>query len=167
MRLLAGRLLVGAAVLVLAVLAALAFVPRDVVRASSPEWRSLDGSGNNLAHPDWGQAGTAYLRVAEPNYADGIGRMVPGPSPRYVSNRIFNDLGQNVFSENRITQWGWVWGQFLDHTFGLRNEQPGEREPIAFDVKDPLESFRNDLGAIDFARTPAMPGRGSRRPGSR
>ena len=94
---LAWRLLLAVALLVLAVLAALAFVPRDVVRVSSPEWRSLDGSGNNLEHPDWGQAGTAYLRVAKPNYADGIGRMAGGPSPRYISNRIFNDTGQNIF----------------------------------------------------------------------
>jgi hypothetical protein len=44
---------------------------------------------------------------------------VSGPSPRYISNRIFNDEGQNLFSENGETQWGWAWGQFLDHTFGL------------------------------------------------
>ena len=56
--------------------------------------RTFDGNGNNVAHPAWGQAGTQYLRVAPPNYADGISRMVPGPSPRYVSNRIFNDVGQ-------------------------------------------------------------------------
>ena len=38
--------------------------------------RTLDGNGNNVAHPAWGQAGTQYLRVAKPNYADGIGTMV-------------------------------------------------------------------------------------------
>jgi hypothetical protein len=26
--------------------------------------RSLDGSGNNLAHPTWGQVGTNYQRLA-------------------------------------------------------------------------------------------------------
>ncbi|MEU3986558.1 hypothetical protein AB0F77_41965 [Streptomyces sp. NPDC026672] len=31
-------------------------------------------------------------------YADGIGTMVPGPSPRAVTNRIFNDSGQPLFS---------------------------------------------------------------------
>jgi Animal haem peroxidase len=122
------------------------------------EWRSLDGSRNNLAHPDWGKAGTAYLRVGEPNYADGIGGMAAGPPSRYISNRVFNDVGQNVFAENGISQWGWIWGQFLDHTFGLRDERPGESGPIPFDTADPLERFTDDLGAIDFARTPAAPG---------
>ena len=88
--------------------------------------RALDGSGNNLRHPDWGKAGTQYLRVAPANYADGIGKMVSGPSPRYVSNRVFNDVGQNLFSENGISQWGWAWGQFIDHDIGLRDERPAE-----------------------------------------
>ena len=122
--------------------------------------RSLDGRGNNVRHPDWGRAGTQYLRLAPPAYADGISAMEPGPSPRYISNRIFNDLGQNIFSENDVTQWAWAWGQFIDHDIGLRNETPGESAPIAFNSRDTLESFKNDLGRIDFARTPAAPGTG-------
>jgi hypothetical protein len=134
-------------------------VPSSASSAETFARRSLDGSQNNLAHPLWGQAGTPYLRVAKPNYADGVGSMVGGPSPREVSNRIFNDLGQNLFSENGVSQWGWAWGQFLDHDFGLRNETPAERAPLAFDRHDPLEQFTSDL-PIDFARTPAARGTG-------
>ena len=122
--------------------------------------RSLDGSGNNPIHPQWGGANTLYLRVAPTNYADGISTMPTGPSIRYVSNRIFNDVGQNIFSKDGVTQWGWVWGQFVDHDFGLRDERPAENAPIAFDAADPLEAFTNDFGAIGFARTPAAPGTG-------
>jgi Animal haem peroxidase len=126
--------------------------------------RSLDGSGNNLQHPDWGKANTKYVRVASPNYADRIKAPVSGPPTRYVSNRIFNDTSQNLFSENHVTQWGFVWGQFLDHTFGLRQETGGENAPIAFDASDPLEGFRNDFGGIAFSRTPAAPGTGTSSP---
>jgi hypothetical protein len=126
--------------------------------------RALDGSGNNLRHPDWGKAGTQYPRVAPANYADGTGRMVSGPSPRYISNRVFNDVGQNLFSENGISQWGWAWGQFLDHDMGLRDETPGESASMAFDTKDPLESFQNDFGGLAFSRTPAAPGTGTTSP---
>ncbi len=111
-----------------------------------PEVRSLDGSGNNVRNPTWGQTFTQYLRVTDPNYADGVGQPVSGPSARNISNRIFNDEGQNLFSENDVTQWGWTWGQFLDHTFGLRDETPAENLPIPFDTHDPLESFQNDVG---------------------
>ena len=125
------------------------------------EIRTLDGSGNNRSHPEWGKTNTQYLRVARSNYADGIAKPVSGPPSRYISNRIFNDVHQNLFSENGVTQWGFVWGQFMDHTFGLRQEDGGENAPIAFNKTDPLESFTNTLGSIMFSRTPAAPGTGT------
>ena len=149
------------ALLVIGILA----VPTSAVASSTVSFpsfliRSLDGSGNNLRHPDWGMANTPYARVTPPNYADGVSQPVSGPPTRYVSNRIFNDEAQNLFSENNVTQWGFVWGQFLDHTFGLRQETGGEDAPIAFDANDPLEAFQDTLGFIPFSRTPAAPGTG-------
>jgi peroxidase len=128
------------------------------------EVRSLDGSGNNTRHPAWGRAGTPYLRFAPAAYEDGVAGMVSGPDPRFVSNRVFNDLGQNIFSSRGLSQWVWVWGQFLDHTFGLRQTQGGEEAPLPFDASDPLESFTNDFGQIAFERTPAAPGTGKDSP---
>src|SRR3954466_6673043 len=122
--------------------------------------RTLDGSQNNLTRLGWGSAGTAYGRVARANYTDGMSAMAGGPSPRYVSNRVFNDVGQNLFSENGVTQWGWVWGQFLDHDLGLRDETSTGSAALPLAASDPLESFRDDLGAISFSRTPAAPGTG-------
>jgi hypothetical protein len=123
--------------------------------------RSLDGSGNNRQHDDWGKAGTPYSRVTAAFYADRVGTMAAGPSPRRISNRLFNDLGQNVFSENNISQWGWTWGQFIDHDLGLRDETPAESAPIQFDASDPLEGFHN------VGTTLAAPGRVRPTPGSR
>jgi hypothetical protein len=127
-------------------------------------FQTLNGSNNNLRHPAWGMIGRPYRRVAAPNYADGAGEMPSGPPVRYVSNRIFNDGNQNVFSENGVTQWAFTWGQFLDHTFGLRQTDGGEAAPIGYDRHDPLEDFTNDLGGIDFSRTPAAPGTGRTTP---
>jgi hypothetical protein len=123
--------------------------------------RTLDGSGNNVAHATWGQAGTPYPRVGPANYADGVSAMQAGPPPRRISNRVFNDLSQNLFSENEVTQWGWIWGQFIDHDIGLRDETPAEDASIPFDPTDPLELFANDLGKMAFNRTPAAPGTGT------
>ena len=73
--------------------------------------RSIDGTSNNLQHAPWGQAGQAYRRVAPANYADGKGQQVTPVKPdRYVSNRVFNDIGQNLFSEQGLSQWGWAVG---------------------------------------------------------
>jgi hypothetical protein len=126
--------------------------------------RALDGSSNNPGHPEWGQAGTQYSRIAAPNYTDEIGRMASGPSPRYASNRLFNDGGQNLFSENDVSQWGWAWGQFVDHDIGLRDERPAEDASMPYDKHDELDAFANDLGTLTFSRTPAAPGTGSTSP---
>jgi hypothetical protein len=123
------------------------------------EIQSLDGSGNNVAHPEWGQVGRPYSRVAPAVYADGRSAMAPNVNSRLVSNRGINDVGQNTFSENGVTQWGWTWGQFLDHTFGLAAGGT-ESANIPFNRSDPLETFTNDLGLVPFTRDAAAPGTG-------
>ena len=133
--------------------------PADVLTLLADE-RSLDGTGNNLDDPDRGAADTIYPRVAAADYADGIGEPETGPAERSLSNRIFNDGNQNIFSENGVTHWGFVWGQFIDHTIGLRDTSDDEAMPIAFDPDDPLEEFTNDLGAITTDRSATADGTG-------
>jgi hypothetical protein len=131
--------------------------------------QSLDGSGNNIANPTWGQANRPYSRVAAARYADGRSQAFGGPNSRRVSNRVHQDIAQNVFSERQVTQWGFVWGQFLDHTFGLREgrlatDPDGEVANIPFNSADPLERFENDLGVIEFVRSFPAPGTGVNNP---
>ena len=148
---------------------ALAMLAFGAAAAWTPERRRPPAPHGRCAQPrrHWQQPDTSRLgRAGNPYLAGRPGRSmrmvrsapVAGPNARYVSNRIFNDEGQNIFSERGVSQWGWVWGQFMDHDFGLRDETPGDGPPIAFDKKDPLEDFRNDFGAIDFSRTPARRG---------
>jgi hypothetical protein len=136
---------------------------RDASAALGFEVQSLDGSRNNVANPTWGKVGTQYSRVAPARYADGRGAPVTGPNSRFISNRVFQDLGQNIFSEHRVTQWGWTWAQFLDHTFGLRDEN-GTAADIPFNSADPLEKFTNTLGVIPFSRSGIAPGTGVTNP---
>jgi len=123
------------------------------------EAQSLSGVNNNPLHTSAGKAGTNYLRIGGSRYADGRSAMVTGPNARLVSNRIFNDTNVNVFSERAVSQWGNVWGQFLDHTIGLRQGN-GTTANIPFNSGDPLESFTNTLGNVPFVRTAAAPGTG-------
>jgi hypothetical protein len=125
--------------------------------------QSLDGSQNNLVHPTWGKLGLPYSRVGPARYQDGRSMPVSGPNSRFVSNRVFNDVNQNIFSEREVSQWLWTWGQFLDHTFGLARGG-GPAANIPFDANDPLEEFRNDFGSIPFTRDAATPGTGVNNP---
>ncbi|HST17266.1 MAG TPA: peroxidase family protein [Gaiellaceae bacterium] len=140
-----------------------AVVPSIITALVHTILRTLDGSDNNRDHSTWGEADTQYARSAPTNYPDGVGAIEGGPSPRKISNMIFNDLGQNIFSENGISQWGWAWGQFIDHDMDLRDETPGESAPMPFDPNDPFERFDNQVGQMDFSRTPAAPGTGTSR----
>ena len=141
-----------------------ALAARSAGRTNGPvvvsEPRPLNGYGNNVAHPQWGQAGSPYVRLAAPRYANGISEPVGGPNPRYVSNRIFNSLGLDLFSPRDVSQWVWVWGQFLDHNFELA-ESGTEEMPISVNQNDPLESFSDSLGYIPFFRDSPAPGSGT------
>jgi len=123
------------------------------------EAQSLNGINNNPNIPNAGAAGTRYLRIGPAKYADGLSQMVSGPNARAVSNRIFNDIHINVFSDRGVTQWGNVWGQFVDHNIGHRDEA-GTAANIPFNASDPMESFTNTLGVVPFNRSVPAPGTG-------
>ncbi len=148
----------------------LVIVGNNPVAAAVPfEIQALNGNGNNRANPTWGQGGLPYSRVAAARYADGRSQPVSGPNSRAVSNRIFSDVHQNLFSERNVTQWGFTWGQFLDHTFGLRlgrapGDPAGEAMNIPFNANDPLETFENTLGFVPFVRSTAANGSGVNNP---
>lgn len=131
--------------------------------ATTVEASSLDGSGNNLERPQQGAAGATYLRLAPARYGDGIGTFADGPEPRYVSNRVFEDQAQNLFSENGVTQWAYNWGQFIDHSIGLR-ESGDELIAIRFDADDPLEYFSNYDDMLRMHRSAVSNGSGATSP---
>src|SRR3989440_8353352 len=165
-----GRLLnrrrTAVAIASVAMLAAVGTVMAVMPNANAAlgfEVQSLDGSGNNVANPTWGKVGTIYPRLAPARYADGKGTPVNGPNVRNISNRVFQDLGQNIFSEHRVTQWGWTWAQFLDHTFGLV-QGGNEVANIPFNAGDPLEKFTDTLGVVPFTRSAPAPGTGITNP---
>lgn len=78
--------------------------------------------------------------------ADGVSTVdVDRPAERYLSNRVLADDDQNLFSENGVTHWGFVWGQFTDHTISLRDGGDGIEEiALVFDVGEPLEEFTSN-----------------------
>ena len=122
------------------------------------EPRSLDGGGNNVDNPQLGQVGGNYRRVGTAAYGDAGAPLELPADPRYISNRIYNDTHQNLFSPRGVTQWAWLWGQFIDHTIGLRDGE-GDDAGLPFDAADPLEEFTND-GEMPFRRSALVTGGG-------
>ena len=87
------------------------------------EFRTIDGSENNLANPEWGTPESQLLRLTSSAYDDGISTPRGGnpsslPSPREISNTVF-DQSELIPNSAGVSDWFWQWGQFLDHDLDL------------------------------------------------
>lgn len=85
--------------------------------ARAQEYRSIDGSGNNLEHPEWGSVNQQLRReVSGAHYADGVEEPAGGdrPNPRDISNSVFRQIAP-VLNSRRLSDFVWQWGQFVDH----------------------------------------------------
>jgi hypothetical protein len=106
------------------------------------EVRSIDGSNNNLENPQWGAAGSPMIRVVPASYADGISEPSgqDRPNPRDISNALFAQ-NQNFDESSKMSDYVWVFGQFIDHDITLvhfNSEEPTFIQvPPCDDIFDP------------------------------
>ncbi len=126
--------------------------------------RTIDGTNNNLSNPEWGAAGDEMSRICSVNYADSIS--TPGgvdrPNPRIISNLLFaqDTLVQDPLN---LSDYIWVFGQFIDHDIVATSSDPTESAGIP--VNFPDEHF-NPGGAfpnveIHMSRTLEASGTGT------
>jgi hypothetical protein len=82
------------------------------------EYRSFDGSNNNLDHPNYGAHGSTYVRLQAPAaYADGVGAVAgpERPSTMLISNLVFTATNRLIENDLSISDFLPYWGQFLAH----------------------------------------------------
>jgi hypothetical protein len=87
------------------------------------EFRSIDGSDNNLANPEWGTPESQLIRLTSPAYDNGTSTPRGGivsslPTPRVISNVVF-DQTELIPNSAGVSDWFWQWGQFIDHDLDL------------------------------------------------
>ncbi len=87
-------------------------------------FRTIDGSNNNLDNIEYGQTGENLLRLTPAEYADGIQQLANGPNPRVISNTVFNQ-SESILNNRNLSDYTWLWGQFLDHDVTLSELQSG------------------------------------------
>jgi peroxidase len=103
------------------------------------------------------------LRLADPDYADGISAMAGAgrPSPREISNRVFAQSG-SIPSDRRVTDMLWQWGQFVDHDIDLTGTTETEPAPIPVPLGDPFFDPLGEGGkVIPFSRSIYDPATGT------
>lgn len=87
------------------------------------EFRSYDGTGNNLHNPDWGSAHTGLLTAAGASDTGADMLRADGPDARDVSVGMGPDSGA-VGGEGMSSMF-WAWGQFVDHDITATAEAGG------------------------------------------
>lgn len=100
--------------------------------------RSQDGSGNNLAHPEWGRAGSGLLRRTAVAYEDGADS--PAGADRESARAISNAVAaadRPIPNARGASDIFWQWGQFLDHDLDLVLTNTAEPFPIEVPFGDP------------------------------
>ena len=130
----------------------------------SAAYRSVDGTGNNLANTTWGSANIDLVRLAASAYADGVGSpaLPADQSARAISN-ILNDqsnpsnTAQDIATVdgNSVSDYGYAFGQFMDHDLDLTLDG-GESMPIAVAANDPIGP-----NAMPFTRSQYDPSTGT------
>src|SRR4051794_276432 len=109
------------------------------------QFRTIDGSNNNLDAPAMNQTGTDFARPGPPNFADGFDSMTTGPNPREISNIVVAqpDAGENgpyLVDDNGValSRMMYAWGQFVDHDLDLERQGTGIDISIPIPAGDPL-----------------------------
>ena len=126
------------------------------------EFRSFDGECNNLDHPDWGRANAMFIRLKDPDYANGVSEprvKCNGsdlPNPRLVSLHVHgsneNRTNPESATNSLITM---TIGQFLDHDLTLAlaqgvNCEPPTYNPECVNIKIPYGDRIFLYREIDF-----------------
>lgn len=128
-------------------------------------YRTYDGTGNNVAHPTWGSAGSQYLREASgAHYADGVRTPAGGdrPSARVISNLIVDQGGIEIENIRGLSTCVYEFGQFLDHDFGLAKGSSAEPMGIAVPNGDPwFDPNHTGTQMIPFSRSAFDPATGT------
>ncbi len=115
------------------------------------EYRSIDGSGNNLAKPGMNAIFANLRRITEVTYDDGISAMPSGrPNPRTISENLHAQGSVSVPSVGNASDLIWQFAQLLDHDIGLtEGVNANSFEPVTvpegdsfFDAGTELPLFR-------------------------
>ncbi len=105
---------------------------RETFADISDTYYSFDGLGNNSDNPTWGAAGSTLLRVAPTGYSDGASSAAGSsrPSARAISNAL-SAQETSITNDRNMSDFVYVWGQFIDHDIDLSETGTSEQLAIA------------------------------------
>jgi len=125
--------------------------------------RTIDGTMNNLQEPNWGAAHGEIQHITTLSFSDGISAPTGAnrPNPRIISNAIFAQ--DTIISDwMKLSDFTWVFGQFIDHDIVESPNNPTESANIAINFVDPwMNPTGLFLSFIPMTRSMEMSGTGT------
>ncbi len=118
--------------------------------------RTIDGTGNNLAHTQWGSTDEELLRVAPAEYTDGISSLAGAdrPDARTISTAIAAQDDTTPLNDRNLSAFVYVWGQFLDHDIDLTSTSTTDEADISVPTGDPqFDPNSTGTQVIPFTRS--------------
>jgi len=119
------------------------------------EFRSIDGSGNNLSDLSQNSTGDSFSRIGPANFSDGQRSLVTNlPNARTISNLVVAATTEEAETPNDrgLSGMMYAWGQFIDHDINLIKSDGINKISIQIPNGDPSIS-----GSISLTRTKVDP----------
>ena len=114
----------------------------------SISYRSIDGSGNNLANTGLNVVGATFTRIGAAQFSDGISALRTDlPNARTVSNLVVAGEGAVPNTEG-LSGMMYAWGQFIDHDINLTLSDDVTHIDVTVPAGDPTLS-----GSISMTRS--------------
>ncbi len=131
---------------------------------NAQEYRTITGWGNNVDHPEWG----ANHSLLQSNTTDAFANGFSTPAapqranPRLISNYLMSQPSV-LPSTQGLSDYVWVFGQFIDHDITLVFNNSTEFFPITINFPDPIFNPGGALpnAFIPMTRSAAAPGTGT------
>ena len=121
------------------------------------EFRTIDGTGNNLNNPTLGSANTPFLRTTTNAYGDGLDTPAGAgePGTRDISNAVCAHGPTPAPIAQPDSSFWWAWGQFIDHDMEITPiAVPTESLPIPVPTCDPVFDHNcTGTATISFSRS--------------
>ena len=135
-----------------------------IKHAAEHQYRSADGSNNNLSQNTLGSANTAFTNIV----AKDPDRMLEGvsaarlPNVREISNTVSAQT-ENTVNKKGLSDMFWLYGQFLDHDINLTPTNEGDAANIKIPKGDAFfDPTGSGIKEMHFNRSVALEGQTER-----
>jgi hypothetical protein len=133
-------------------------------RLLNGDYRTYDGSNNNLANPNWGKAGINLLRIAAVDYGDGYSTPAGADrlSARAISNGVNVQAPVTKTNDRLMSDFAYIFGQFINHDISFTDSNPAEPFNIPVPCGDPyFDPFNTCTKTIKMSRSNYDPATGT------